>query len=189
MPMIPDSHPNSSSKRPAWWVIVLAFISLAAFLAMLWLGLQRARQGPITIGDPVPAFELTTFNGEIINTGSLAGKVIVINFWASWCVTCDDEAAALEEAWQKYQPQGNVVFLGVDYSDTEPEALAYLEQYQITYANGADLGTRISQMFRVHSVPETYIIGSDGKLAYIKIGPFVSLSEVISAIDSVLTQN
>jgi cytochrome c biogenesis protein CcmG/thiol:disulfide interchange protein DsbE len=111
---------------------------------------------------------------------------VVVNFWASWCKPCEQEAADLETAWQFYQPRGDVVFLGVDYVDTEPEALAYLEKFNITYPNGADLGTRISQAYRIRGVPETYIIAPDGKLANAQIGPFTSLAQIKAMIDPLL---
>ena len=91
-----------------------------------------------------------------------------------------------QEAWENYQPGGQVVFLGVDYVDTEPEAKGILEKYGTTYLNAPDLGTKVSQMFRIRGVPETYVIDRDGKLANIQIGPFSSTSEIKSIIDPLL---
>ncbi|NMC80186.1 MAG: TlpA family protein disulfide reductase, partial [Chloroflexi bacterium] len=112
--------------------------------------------------------------------------VILVNFWASWCKPCEEEAAELQQAWQYYQPGGQVVFLGVDYVDTEPEAKRYLEQFGIAYPNGPDLRTEISQMFRITGVHETYIIGRDGRLKYVKKGVFNSVSEIQSVVDAYL---
>jgi cytochrome c biogenesis protein CcmG/thiol:disulfide interchange protein DsbE len=114
------------------------------------------------------------------------GKVVVLNFWASWCKPCEQEAAELEQAWQKYGAEGDVVFLGADYVDTEPEARIYLQKYGITYANGPDMGTKISQLFRIQGVPETYFIDQNGVLQYVKIGPFSSLDEISAQIDNLL---
>jgi cytochrome c biogenesis protein CcmG/thiol:disulfide interchange protein DsbE len=112
--------------------------------------------------------------------------VVVLNFWASWCAPCSQEAAELEEAWRNYQMGDEVIFLGVDYTDTEPEALSYLAKFNITYPNGPDLRTRISQMFRITGVPETYFIDQEGKLAYVKKGPFASLAEIQAVVDGLL---
>ncbi len=168
------------------WVVILAFVALLAFLALIGIGLRRVQAGPIVIGQKVPEFSMTTFDGGVHNLSDFKGKVVVLNFWASWCAPCSQEAAELEQAWQYYQPGGEVVFLGVDYTDTEPEALSYLAKFGITYPNGPDLRTRISQMFRITGVPETYLIDQDGKLSYVKKGPFISLGEIQSAVDNLL---
>jgi cytochrome c biogenesis protein CcmG/thiol:disulfide interchange protein DsbE len=163
-------------KRRIRWGRLLAWGALTLFLIILALGLLRTQQGPVLVGQNSPMFTLTTFDGQPINMKDLQGKVVVVNFWASWCKPCEQEAADLESAWQYYKPNGNVVFLGVDYVDTEPEAKGYLQKFNITYPNGADLGTRISQAYRIRGVPETYIISPQGKLAYVQIGPFESLA-------------
>lgn len=92
----------------------------------------------------------------------------------------------MEAAWRSYENGGQVIFIGADYVDTEPEARGYLNKFNITYPNGPDLGTRISQMFRIQGVPETYIIDQNGKLVYTKIGPFVSEAEIHAAIDPLI---
>jgi cytochrome c biogenesis protein CcmG/thiol:disulfide interchange protein DsbE len=165
---------------------MLVWGGLLVLLTILALGLRRTQQGPVAIGDRIPSFTLTTFQGEEIALKDLQGKVVVLNFWASWCKPCEQEAADLEAAWRFYEPRGDVVFLGVDYVDTEPEALAYLEKFDITYTNGPDLGTRISQAFRIQGVPETYIIDQENVLRFVQIGPFTSLEQIKGAIDPML---
>ena len=166
---------------------LLAWTGILALLALVALGLARSQKGPVSAGDTAPSFTLNTFDGEQINTADLTGKVVLVNFWASWCKPCEEEAADLEAAWKLYQPRGDVVFLGVDYVDTEPEARDYLEKFSITYPNGPDLRTSISQAYRIRGVPETYIIGPDGILTDRKIGPFTSLGEIQGMIDPLLT--
>ncbi len=80
-----------------------------------------------------------------------------------------------------------MVFLGVDYVDTEPEARAYLEKFDITYPNGPDLGTRISQAYRIIGVPETFIIDKNGEIASFQKGPFRDLAQIKSLIEPLLT--
>ena len=112
--------------------------------------------------------------------------MLLVNFWASWCIPCESEAEILQQAWEYYQPEGKVLFLGVDYVDTEPEAKASLAKYNVTYPNGPDLGTKISQEFRIQGVPETYIVDKTGKVVFIQIGPFNSLDDIKKIIDPLI---
>jgi len=176
---------RSGMSRVGWLV---AFVVVVALLLLMYFGLRNAQQGPIGKGDLVPNFTLTTFEGEQFDLSSHQGKVIVLNFWASWCKPCEQEAADLEAVWRFYQDRGDVLFLGVDYVDTEPEALAYLEKFEITYPNGPDLGTRISQEFRIRGVPETYFIDREGRLADFQIGPFSSAQQIQAKIEPLLNQ-
>lgn len=147
----------------------LAYAFLLMLLSVLGWSLVKARSGPIEEG-LAPDFTLTSFDGDQLTLSDLRGKVVVINFWASWCPPCREEAAYLEESWRKYRDQG-VVFIGVNYADTENEALEYIEEFNITYFNGPDLGTRISQAFNLLGVPETFYVAKNGELRGVKIGP------------------
>ncbi len=165
---------------------VLIWGGLAILLVILALGLNKSQQGQVSVGQPAPDFALTSFDGEEYHLADLQGKVVVINFWASWCTSCKPEAVDLENAWRNYQ--GEVVFLGVDYVDTEPEAKAYLAEFDITYPNGPDKRTKISQAYRVQGVPETFIIDKSGTIAHVQIGPFYSYDEIIYIIEPLLTE-
>lgn len=165
---------------------IFAWLAVIGLLTILAVGLLRSQQGSVNVGQKIPDFTLTTFDGQTIRSADLRGKVLVINFWASWCKPCEQEAADLEAAWRFYQGRREVIFLGIDYVDTEPEARAYLEKFSITYPNGPDIGTRISQAFRIRGVPETYIVDQQGVLQFVQIGPFRSLSQIKSVIDPLL---
>jgi len=92
----------------------------------------------------------------------------------------------LEEAWRHYQPRGDVVFLGVAWTDTDSKAMEYLEDYDITYINGPDLGTRIAHRYRITGVPETFIVDRNGIVAVVHLAPFVSTAEIFTMIDPLL---
>lgn len=191
--MTETSIPAPRRGVPIWAQIII-WVFLVGLLVIVALGLRRAQQGTVQPGQVIENFTLPLFSGYELDGKSevqlvdLRGKVVVINFWASWCKPCEQEAAELEEAWRYYQPGGEVVFLGVDYADTEPEARAYLQKFDITYPNGPDLGTRISQAFRMGGVPETYFIDREGVLRYTQIGPFTSAEDIKSIVDQYLAE-
>ena len=190
---VPAAVAVSAPKRGApLWAQIIIWAGLAGLLIVVGLGLRRSQQGTVQPGDQIPDFTLTLFDGYTyegktgISLSELSGKVVVINFWASWCKLCEQEAAELEAAWQYYQPGGQVVFLGADYVDTEAEARAYLKKFSLTYPNGPDLGTRISQLFRIKGVPETYFIDQQGVLQYVRVGPFQSADQIRALINPLL---
>ncbi len=151
------------------WVQIGIFVFVIAIIAFFAFGLKA--RGEVQPGTgAAPDFTLQTFDGKSVKLSDLRGKVVVINFWASWCVPCRDEAPFLQKTWQQYENK-DVVFMGIDWVDPEPDAKAYIKQYGITYMNGPDLGSAISPLFRIKGVPETYFVGKDGKLYGNSLGP------------------
>lgn len=151
-----------SSRRGAAIVFGAILIAITALLVLLAVFMGKKNERPLDAGLP-PDFTLTTFDGQSLSLSHLRGKAVVINFWASWCIPCRDEAPALERAWQTYRDRGLVV-LGVDYVDVDADAKKFIAQFGQTYPNGPDTGTRISQTYRITGVPETYFVGKDGRL-------------------------
>ncbi len=182
---ITDIGPNPGSPKPprknSGVTIVVAVV--LALLGLLALGLIQAGKGPVDSG-AAPDFTLTDYQGQSIRLSDLRGKVVIINFWASWCPPCREEAAYLEQTWRKYKDQG-VVFIGVDYVDTKKAALAYIAEFDITYFNGPDLGTRIAQAYNIKGVPETYYVDRNGTLRGMHIGPLTA-PELDEKIDELL---
>ncbi len=178
--LTPENPPPENRLSPL--SRALAFILVLALLSLLGWGLVRAEQGQVSSG-LAPDFTLTNFEGETIRLSDLRGKVVIINFWASWCTTCREEAAYLERTWRKYQNE-DVFFIGVDYVDTKEKALEYIAEYDITYFNGPDVGTRIAQAYNIQGVPETFFVSKSGELSGLHIGPMYppSLDEVIDEL-------
>jgi cytochrome c biogenesis protein CcmG/thiol:disulfide interchange protein DsbE len=147
---------------------VLAGIGLAILLLLaLGLGL-RHKDRRIEPGSMAPDFVLETFDGEQLALADLRGEVVVLNFWASWCLPCAAEAADLEAIWREHAGKG-VRFVGIAYTDTRPEARAYLERHAVSYPNGMDRADRISRAYRIEGVPETLVIDQAGRI--VPLGP------------------
>jgi cytochrome c biogenesis protein CcmG/thiol:disulfide interchange protein DsbE len=163
-------------------VLVVAF-GLLGLLGLAWI----QRQAPPLEAGLAPQFEITTFDGQSLRLAELKGKPVVVNFWASWCVPCRDEAPALEAVWRKYKDQGLVV-IGVDYVDTEPEAKQFMQAFGITYPTGPDVGTVISSKYKITGVPETYFITREGKLLSGKDATGRPLGNYIGAIPASVLQ-
>jgi len=111
-----------------------------------------------------PAFELQRLDGSgKVSLASLRGRPRVINFWASWCYPCKQEAPVLEATWRKYRSRG-VVFVGIDVNDVHGDARAFVKKYGVTYSILYDRGGRVLGRYGVAQLPETFIVDRRGKL-------------------------
>ncbi|MHB8626423.1 MAG: TlpA family protein disulfide reductase [Aggregatilineales bacterium] len=145
-------------------LITLTVMVVPIFIiAGLGLGLIQASRTQVRSG-PAPDFSLKPFDGGTFTLSEQRGQVVVINFWASWCVPCRDEAPELNAIWSEYRNRG-VVMVGVDYLDNENDALAFLKEFNVQYLNGPDIGTKIADAYHIKGVPETYIVDKHGVLA------------------------
>lgn len=177
-------------SRSRWHRLRSSALAVAAIVlvAVLLVRVQTARQlaGPVTIASrgaaasarTAPAFTLHTWNwwdeagttpgaddapGQTVSLAALKGKPVVLNFWASWCEACRAEALTLQAAWQRYQGRG-VVFIGVDFDDTEQDSAAFLREYGVTYFNGPDATDTISIKYGVAGLPTTVFINQQGAI-------------------------
>lgn len=180
--------------RPRW---ILGAVVAAVVLALLLLfgyGLIRASQsggiGINAIGEvgrippgPAPEIAMPLYNGGIFRLSDQRGKVVVVNFWASWCIPCRDEAPALERAARDYRDRG-IVFAGVDIWDSEKDARDFLQRFGVSYPNGPDRTTAAIE-YGLTGVPETYFIALDGTIARHWIGPLDD-AQIHALVDELL---
>lgn len=172
---------HSAAVR-AWQAV--AVLVLLVFVLLLAWGLLRTNQTEQRAAGLAPEYTFTTFDGQTISSGDLIGKGVVLNFWASWCDPCRDEAKLLEETWQREQDKG-IVFIGLDYLDQEPAAKAYLEEFGVTYPSGPDLQSAAARRYGIKGVPETFFIDPTGKIVHMEIGPVVDQARMDELIDKI----
>ncbi len=136
---------------------------------MIWVLVSLYIPGGSTVGRMASPFALSLIEGKEIRLRDLRKKVVVLNFWASWCQHCQGEAKGLEAVWRKHKNK-DILFLGINVqNDEEKDARHYLKKFGITYPNGWDDGG-IAQKYSVWGIPKTFIIGPDGKITYVHLG-------------------
>ena len=173
---------EGSSKKPR---NVLILLPLVAFLALAALFFYRLGTGDPSripsalIGHPVPPTDLPPLPGleragsavPGVNNATFQGAVTLVNVWASWCVPCHDEVPFLEQLSKDKRIQ----VVGINYKDAPDNARRFLNRYGNPFAaTGRDEAGRTSIDWGVYGVPETFLIGRDGRIAYKLVGPITA---------------
>jgi cytochrome c biogenesis protein CcmG, thiol:disulfide interchange protein DsbE len=165
----------------ASWKKSLIPLSVVPILLLLAYGFRtdpRVVPSPL-IEKEAPRFGLSLFEGGHLSLDGLRGKVVVVNFWASWCYpACYEEAPVLEGAWRAYRDK-NVVIVGINVQDTERAAREFMSRFQFSFPNGPDLKGKISIDYGVYGIPETYIIDQEGRITHKHVGAVTA--EILTA--------
>jgi cytochrome c biogenesis protein CcmG, thiol:disulfide interchange protein DsbE len=154
--MVPLEEVRERRRRPSVLRVSVALVPAFGFVALLYFGLTRTGT-QANVGDPAPDFELSTIDGDTLSSEDLKGHPVVVNFWASWCLPCREEAPLLERTWRRFKDDG-VMFLGVNIKDAESDAKAFIDEFEITYPVVRDLDQKLTRAFGVQGLPETFFI-------------------------------
>ena len=146
--------------------IILVVAGVLALAALLALGLANrspvtGRSGATRIDKPAPNINMPLYGGGVLTPEDYSDRPVVVNFWASWCGPCRQEAPIFERLSQEYGERG-VLFIGVNIQDSQSDAEAYLREFVITYPNGSDEDGSISIDYGVIGIPVTFFINRDG---------------------------
>jgi cytochrome c biogenesis protein CcmG/thiol:disulfide interchange protein DsbE len=170
-----------------WRRIAIACVLALVPVGILAYGLRanpRAIPSPL-VGRAAPEFVLPRFDGAgDLRLAELRGRVVVVNFWASWCIPCREEAAALEAVWRRHERNG-LVMVGVNIQDSRPAAGEFLRQTRPTYPNVVDATGKTSIAYGIYGVPETFVLDRDGTIRARIVGA-VDAGRLAAAVDALV---
>ena len=161
--------PGAGGRRVPVGALLWLIPVLALLLVIGYQSVRTQQPESITAGlargqrPPAPAFSLPRFDGGTLALASLRGQYVLVNFWASWCIPCRDEAPLLERASREYRDRGLVV-VGVNIQDLEPEARKFIAEFKIRYPNVRDRDGRVSRAYGTTGVPESFFIDREGRV-------------------------
>jgi len=132
---------------------------------------QDEVQSYTKVGQQVPAFSVTTLDGTQLKIADLKGKVVFVNFWATWCGPCWEELPRLEkEVWQKYKSSTDFVMVAIARQQSDEEIAAFRKEYGLSFPMAADPQREVYKLFGKAGIPRGYVVGTDGKILYQSIG-------------------
>jgi len=135
-------------------------VLLCAFAFVIYASINEKI---VQMGDTAPSFSITADNGRTITRSDFGGKLLVLNFWASWCAPCIDEVPSLNQFQNELASQG-VVVLGIS-RDKDPKAYKqFLQRYNVSFLTAREPDNKISAEYGTFKIPETYLINRDGKV-------------------------
>src|SRR5689334_5510570 len=143
---------------------------LRAFLGLVMTALVATLASAATVSGPAPNFNLTTLDGKPVSLASLKGKVVMVNFWATWCVPCRQEMPHLEALYQKYNGLGFELLAVNVEKNNAAGARKWLEETPVTFTVLTDPNNEVTKLYKVQTMPSTVIVARDGTMRFIHHG-------------------
>ena len=149
------------SKRTVQVVILIFIVILGAYAIGSSVFGSDGKPG---VGDRVPDFELLGMDGKVHTFAEYKDKVMVINFWGTWCEPCVDEMPALQKQWEKWKEQG-VVFIGVNVGEDQMTVNQFVRGVGVDFPIMYDKGRKVTGDFGIAPMPSTFFVSRDGKIS------------------------
>ena len=183
---VPDSDSERGRRAPRLGRFALLVLPAALFIGILVVSVVKDADKPV-VGSEAPEFTAAYLDGPgSLEFSSLSGKPVLLNFWASWCVPCEDEAPLLESAYARYRD--DIEFVGIDIRDARDDAIQFVERFGVTYPQVRDEGMRIEQDYGLTGQPETFFIDQDGIVVQHVKGP-LNESALYQYLDVLVSRN
>jgi cytochrome c biogenesis protein CcmG/thiol:disulfide interchange protein DsbE len=154
-------------------VVALSLVGLLAY-GLLARSTDDSIEQAVASGNfpTAPSAELPLLGADATQSvAALRGQVVVLNFWASWCIPCRAEAPILDRAHRRLTASGAGTVLGVTYNDSTPAALRFADKYGMSFPSIRDVGTTLAKRYGTHQVPETFVIDRQGRVVDVFRGP------------------
>ena len=143
---------------------------LRAFSVFVMTSLVAGLAWAATVSGPAPNFNLTTLDGKPVSLASLKGKVVMVNFWATWCVPCRQEMPHLQALYEKYNGLGfELLAVNVEKNNAEG-ARKWLEETPVTFPVLFDPNNEVTKLYKVQTMPSTVLVARDGTMRFIHHG-------------------
>jgi cytochrome c biogenesis protein CcmG/thiol:disulfide interchange protein DsbE len=162
-------------RHPARWLALAVGVVVAALGVVLATQVgtdpRADSQTSRLVGKAAPSFTIRTLDGQTVSSQTLAGKTVLVNFWNSWCIPCQQELPALREFQQRHASDSSVVLLGIVRDDTQDAARRYAAAEGMSWLLSMDPGSSLSLAFGTRGQPETYAISPNGMIVGSEFGP------------------